>query len=148
MIGSMNGASKFSKTDGEEQQLGGIIYTKNLKLNQKIPEKIKEGRNNWLLMDKDQDYEDGDIGDTCDAVYEHINQMKSMEMPRDSLASMTKYFFCLDGETTTFFQEAVQILKARRGGDRPRKIQSAALFFTFLFLIRKRVDKINNESMT
>lgn len=32
MVGSMNGASKFTKKDGEEEQLGGTIYTKNLRL--------------------------------------------------------------------------------------------------------------------
>ena len=58
LVASMKGASKFSKSEGEAQQLGGIFYTKNLKLHQKIPEKIKEGRNIFLLMDKDKDYKD------------------------------------------------------------------------------------------
>ena len=35
MVGSMNGASKFSKSEGEAQQLGGTIFTKNLKMNKK-----------------------------------------------------------------------------------------------------------------
>ena len=51
MVGSMNGASKFTKGDGEEEQLGGTIYTKNLKIGMKMPAKIVEGRNNWLLME-------------------------------------------------------------------------------------------------
>ena len=82
----MNGASKFSKAEGEEQQLGGIIYTKNLKMNQKIPEKIREGRNNWLLMEKDIDNEDGNTGDLMDAMYEHINEIYGNKVPRDYLA--------------------------------------------------------------
>ena len=85
---SMNGASKFSKSEGEEQLLGGVIYTKNLKLNQKLPEKIKEGRNNWILMEKDQEYEEGDIGETCEADFEQINEMLGLEMPRDFLAGL------------------------------------------------------------
>ena len=86
MVGSLNGASKFSKGEGEEQLLGGIIYTKNLKLGQKIPEKIKEGRNNMILMEKNMEYETGDRGDTCDQNFELINEMSGLNMPRDYLA--------------------------------------------------------------
>ena len=75
MVSSMNGASKFSKSQEEEQELGGIIYTKNLEMNQKIPEKIREWRNEWLLVEKDKEYEDSDTGDFIDAMYEHINEM-------------------------------------------------------------------------
>ena len=53
MVGSMNTASKFSKGKGEEQQLVGTVYTKNLKRGMKMPGKIIEGRNDWLLMEKD-----------------------------------------------------------------------------------------------
>ena len=42
MVGSMNGASKFTKGEGEEQQLGGTAHTKNLKLGMKMPAKIFE----------------------------------------------------------------------------------------------------------
>ena len=152
MTGSMNGASKFSKTDGEEQILGGIIYTKNLKINEKIPPKISGGTNNWLLMDRDEEYEIADIAETCDSDYEHINQMKSIEMPRDCLASLTKYFFPNDSDSTSFFQEAhkeaVQILKARRNKWTPRKIKSAALFLSIFMLIRRRVEEENDESVS
>ena len=70
MVGSMNGASKSFICEGESQQLGGIIFTKNLKLNQKMPPKITEGRNNWLLTEKDKEYEDGDTCKTCDTDFE------------------------------------------------------------------------------
>ena len=44
MVGSMNGTSKFTKGEGGERQLGGTIYTKNLKHGMKMPAKIVEGR--------------------------------------------------------------------------------------------------------
>ena len=66
MVGSMNGASKFTKGEGEEEQLGGTIYTKNLKNVIMMPEKIVEGRNNWLLMEKNPCYEEKDMGDNCE----------------------------------------------------------------------------------
>ena len=64
MVSSMNGASKFTKGEGEEEQLGGTIYTKNLKKGMKMPQKIVEGRNNWLLMEMDPTYEEEDMGAT------------------------------------------------------------------------------------
>lgn len=66
MVGSMNGASKFTKGEGEEEQLGGTIYTKNLKNVIMMPEKIVEGKNNWLLMEKNPCYEEKDMGDNCE----------------------------------------------------------------------------------
>ena len=143
LVASMNGASKFSKSEGEEQQLGGLIYTKNLKLNQKIPDKVREGRNNFLLMDKDKDYEDGDMGELCDADYELINEMTGIEMPRDALAALNKYFFRSEGESTSFFQdchkEATEVIMARRPHWRPRKAKSTANFLSIFYLVQKEV---------
>ena len=154
LVASMNGASKFSKSEGEAQQLGGIIYTKNLKLHQKIPEKIKEGRNIFLLMDKDKDYEDGDMGELCDADFELSNEMASMDMPRDGLAGFTKYFFINEGETTSFFQdcmkEATEVIMARRPHWRPRKAKSVATLLSMFYIVQKEVtDKeVGDSSIT
>ena len=92
MVGSMNAASKFTKGDGEEEQLGGTVYTKNLKSGMKMPAKIIEGRNNWLLMEKDDTYENEDMGDNCEQNFEHCNEMSNILMPRDFLARLTRYF--------------------------------------------------------
>ena len=40
MVGSLNAASKYTKTEGEVEQLGGTIYTKNLKNGMKMPDKL------------------------------------------------------------------------------------------------------------
>ena len=106
MVGSMNAASKFTKSDGEEEQLGGTIYTKNLKTGMKMPDKIIEGRNNWLLMERDPVYEEEDMGENCEANFEHCNEMSNVKMPRDLLAGFTQYFIIPEGELLSFFQEA------------------------------------------
>ena len=72
MVGSMHAASKFTKGDGEEEQLGGTVYTKNLRVGMKMPAKIIEGRNNWLLMEKDDAYEEEDIGENCEQNFEQL----------------------------------------------------------------------------
>ena len=43
MVGSLNAASKFTKGEGEVELLGGTIFTKNLKVGMKMPQKIVEG---------------------------------------------------------------------------------------------------------
>ena len=48
-------------------------------MNQKIPEKIREGRNNLLLMEKDKDYEYGNTVDLIDAM--RNMEIKSQEIP-------------------------------------------------------------------
>ena len=106
MVGSMNGASKFTKGDGEEEQLGGTVYTKNLKTGMKMPAKIVEGRNNWLLMEKDSNYEEEDMGENCEQNFDHCNEMANILMPRDFLAGLTKYFIREEKEHLSFFQEA------------------------------------------
>ena len=92
MVGSMNAASKFTKGKGEEEQLGGTVYTKNLKDGMKMPAKIIEGRNNWLLMEKDSAYKDEDIGENCESNFDHCNEMSNIMMPQDFLAKLTRYF--------------------------------------------------------
>ena len=107
MVGSMNAASKFTKGEGEEEQLGGTVYTKNLRLGMKMPEKIIEGRNNWLLMEKDPEYEEEDMGENCASNFEHCNEMTNVNMPRDFLAKLTQYFFRVGGDLS-FFQRSIR----------------------------------------
>ena len=73
LVGAMNAASKFTKTEGEEEQLGGVIFTKNLKLGMKMPTKIVEGRNNWILMERDPSYESEDMGVNIEKMFDHCN---------------------------------------------------------------------------
>ena len=102
MVSSTYGASKDSKSVREERQLGGIIYTKNLKLSQKIPEKMRAGRMILLLMDMVEEFQDGDAAEICDAEFERVLEMTSLEMPRDFLASLTEYFFRNKEESSSF----------------------------------------------
>ena len=143
MVGSMNAASKFTKGEGEEEQLGGTVYTKNLRLGMKMPEKIIEGRNNWLLMEKDPEYEEEDMGENCASNFEHCNEMTNVNMPRDFLAKLTQYFFRVGGDLS-FFQEAQreasEIMSTRRPHWRKRKAKSASLFLSIFFLIEKEVS--------
>ena len=153
MVGSMNAASKFTKGEGEEEQLGGTIYTKNLKDGMKMPAKIIEGRNNCLLMEKDAMYEDEDMGENCESNFEHCNEMSNILMPRDFLAKLTRYFIRSENEQLSFFQEAqreaCEIMAVRRSHWRKRKSKSAALFISIFFLIEKEVaecdDPISKE---
>ena len=143
MVGSMNGASKFTKGEGEEQQLGGTIYTKNLKLGMKMPAKIVEGRNNWLLMERDPTYEEEDVGENCDQNFDHCNEMNNILMPRDFLASLVRYFIREENGEYSFFQEAqreaCEIIALKRPNWGKRKTKSAALFLSIFFLIEKEV---------
>ena len=145
MVGSMNAASKFTKTDGEEEQLGGTIFTKNLKKGMKMPQKIIEGRNNWLLMERDPDYEEEDMGDNIERNFEHCNQMSNVQMPRDFLAKLTQYFIRSEGQDLSFFQEAQreasEIMSRRRPHWGKRKAKSASLFLSIFFLVEKEVSE-------
>ena len=153
MVGSMNGASKFTKGEGEEQQLGGTVYTKNLKSGMKMPAKIIEGRNNWLLMERDSAYEDEEMGENCERNFDHCNEMSSNNMPRDFLAKLTRYFIREENESLSFFQkaqlEACEIMSCRRPHWGKRKAKSASLFLSIFFLIEKEVaesgDPISKE---
>ena len=149
MVGSMNAASKFTKGDGEEEQLGGTVYTKNLSVGMKMPAKIIEGRNNWLLMEKDDTYEEEDIGENCEQNFEHCNEMTSVMMPRDFLAKLTRYFIREEGQQLSFFQEAqreaCEIMNTRRPHWRKRKSKSASLFLSMFFLLEKEVSEANDD---
>ena len=145
----MNAASKFTKGEGEEEQLGGTVYTKNLKDGMKMPAKIIEGRNNWLLMEKDTAYEDEDIGENCESNFDHCNEMSNIMMPRDFLAKLTRYFIRVEGESMSFFQdaqrEACEIMVHWRPHWRKRKSKSGALFISVFFLIEKEVAESEDE---
>ena len=149
MVSSMNGASKFTKGEGEEEQLGGTIYTKNLKKGMKMPQKIVEGRNNWLLMEMDPTYEEEDMGDNCESNFEHCNEMMNVNMPRDFLARLTQYFIRGEKEDLSFFQEAqreaCEVMSKRRPHWRKRKAKSAALFLSIFFLIEKEVSESQDD---
>ena len=151
VVGSMNGASKFTKKDGEEEQLGGTIYTKNLRLGMKMPEKIVEGRNNWLLMEKDPSYKDEDMGESCMNNFDHCNEMASINMPRDILAKLTRYFIRDSDSELSFFQEAQreasEIMSSHRPHWRKRKAKSASLFLSIFFLIEKEVAESIDENV-
>ena len=56
-----------------------------------------QGRCNWLLMEKDPNYEHENIGDNCETDVEHIHEMAGMDMPRDFLTGLTKYFIPNEG---------------------------------------------------
>ena len=145
----MNAASKFTKGDGEEEQLGGTVFTKNLKLGMKMPKKIVEGRNNWLLMEKDLAYEEEDIGQNCESNFEHCNEMANVLMPRDFLAGLTKYFIKDDGQHLTYFQEAqleaCEVFAHRRPLWRKRKSKSSALWLSMFSLVEKEVEECEDE---
>ena len=151
MVASMNGASKFTKKDGEEEMLGGIIFTKNLKLGMKMPEKIREGRNNWLLMEKDPTYEDEEMGESWESNFEYCNEMSSNFMPRDFLAALTRHFIRVSDTELSFFQEAhreaSEIMSKQRPHYRKRKAKSSSLFISIYFLIEKEVDDSCDEAV-
>ena len=148
LVGAMNAASKFTKTEGEEEQLGGVIFTKNLKLGMKMPTKIVEGRNNWILMKRDPSYESEDMGVNIEKMFDHCNRMCDVKMPRDFLAKLTQYFFRAEDQDLTFFQEAQreasEIVSARRPHWGKRKVKSGSLFISIFFLIDKEVAECDD----
>lgn len=131
--------------------MGGVIYTKNLQHNQKMPKKIIEGRNNWILMERDTESEGRDTDDNCEADFEQINEMLGLEMPRDFLAGLSKYFFRSEGEENSFFQEAqkeaIAIFHERLPHWRPRKVKSASTFLSIFFLVEREVTESNDETV-
>ena len=118
-----------------------------------MPDKIIEGRNNWLLMEKDDTYEEEDMGENCESNFNHCNEMSNCLMPRDFLAKLTRYFIRSDHDQLSFFQEAqreaCEIMSSRRPHWRKRKSKSAALFISIFLLIEKEVaeceDSISKE---
>ena len=66
--------------------------------------------------------------------------MTNVNMPRDFLAKLTKYFF-REGETLSFFQEAhreaAELMATGRPHWRKRKAKSASLFLSIFYLIEK-----------
>ena len=64
LVGSMQAASKNAVTHGETKKYGGLIFTKNIDpTNQKMPDKVIQGRLTWLNVRKCLEYEQEEIGE-------------------------------------------------------------------------------------
>ena len=57
LVGSLQAGTKVTKSGGKLEKLGGLIITKNFNPNQKMADKIIQGRANILIMDPDPEHE-------------------------------------------------------------------------------------------
>ena len=104
-------------------------------------------------MEKDETYEEEDMGENCESNFDHCNEMSNCLMPRDFLAKLTRYFIRSDCDQLSFFQEvqreACEIMSSRRPHWRKKKSKSAALFISIFLLIEKEAaecdDSISKE---
>ena len=49
-------------------------------------------------MRSDPSYESEEMETNLESMFDHVNEMGNTDMPRDFLASLTKYFFKENGE--------------------------------------------------
>ena len=102
-----------------------------------------------MHMRMDPSYEAEEMETNMESMFEHVNEMLSTDMPRDFLASMSKYFFREEGEKFSMFQkmqrEAVLLLEQSRPHWRKRKQKSASQFLTMFYLVEKEVLESEDE---
>lgn len=150
LVGSLNAASKYTIGRGKMQKLCGLIITKNIDPDrQKMPAKIVEGRLNWLNMRMDPDYEMEEMETNMENMFDHVNEMTNTDMPRDFLASLSKYFFREEGEKLSGFQkkqmEACLYLEQRRPHWRKRKSNASSQFLSIFYILEDEVMESNDE---
>ena len=92
LVGSLNAAAKNTVSKGTQQKIAGLIITKNLRHQEKWEQKVLTGRLVWLLMSPSSHHFDQDMEDNYDSVAEHIQAMRSSDMPRDFLGRLTRWF--------------------------------------------------------
>ena len=72
-----------------------------------------------------------------------------MDMPRDFLAGLSKYFFRGDGEKLSIFQkyqtEACLLLEQRRPHWRKRKVNASSQFLSIFYLLEQEVIESNDQ---
>ena len=97
----------------------------------------------------DPEYEAEEMETNLESMFEHVNQMSNTDMPRDFLASLSKYFFRESGEKFTAFQkfhtEACLLLEQRRPHWRKRKGKSASQFVSLFYLLENEVMKSGDQ---
>ena len=100
-------------------------------------------------MRSDPTYESEEMETNLESMFDHVNEMGNTDMPRDFLASLTKYFFKENGEKFTRFQryqtEACLYLEQRRPHWRKRKAKSASLFLSIYFILEQEMLESNDE---
>ena len=100
-------------------------------------------------MRSDPSYESEEMETNLESMFDHVNEMGNTDMPRDFLASLTKYFFKENGEKFTKFQkfqtEACLYLEHRRPHWRKRKAKSASLFLSIFFILEQEMLESNDE---
>ena len=100
-------------------------------------------------MRSDPTYESEEMETNLESMFDHVNEMSNTDMPRDFLASLSKYFFKENGEKFTTFQkfqtEACLYLEQRRPHWRKRKAKSASLFLSIFFILEQEMLESNDE---
>lgn len=150
LVGSLNAASKYTIGRGKMQKLCGLIITKNIDPDrQKMPAKITEGRLNWLNMRMDPQYEMEEMETNMENMFDHVNEMSNTDMPREFLASLSKYFFREEGEKLSGFQkkqmEACLYLEQRRPHWRKRKANASSQFLSIFYILEDEVMSSNDQ---
>ena len=145
LVGSLNAAAKNTVTKGAQEKIAGLIITKNLKQKEKWELKVLSGRLVWLLMSPASLHFEEDMEDNYDSVAEHVQAMRSSDMPRDFLSRLVRWFIPVGHGSLVpyqdFHKEGSIILKSLFTAWGPRKLKSNAHLFAAYKMIESEVKE-------
>ena len=149
VMDSFNGATKTTIGRGKEEKLAGQILTFNIKPEEKIPEKIDEGRLFLQLYEQVSDTQC--LEDIYDKKTAFKVAMNDPGLPRDFLAKVSRRFSQSQGQKSEFqiFHKTALLLLAQIKPDYDsRKLECYALTLAMFLIIEKEVQEANDEIVT
>ena len=149
VMDSFNGATKTTIGRGKEEKLAGQILTFNIKPEEKIPEKIDEGRLFLQLYEKVNDSQC--LEDIYDEKTAFKVAMNDAGLPRDFLAKVSSRFCQGPGLKSEFqicHKTALLLLAQIKPEYDNRKLECYALTLAMFLIIEKEVQEANNETVT
>ena len=143
LVGSLQAGNKVTKSGGELEKLGGLVITKNFDTDQKVADKVIQGRANILVMDPDPDHEQLEAETLSNFHAEHVNALASVFKPLDFVARLYKNFFKLEGAAFTKYQdfqvESTEIISNMVPEWRNRKSNAFAHFISTYTMVGVKV---------
>ena len=149
IMDSFNGATKTTIGRGKEDKLAGQILTFNIKPEERIPEKIDEGRLFLQLYEKQMDVQS--LEDIYDEKTAFKAAMNDPGVPRDFLAKVACRFIQKPGQKSEFqihHKTALLLLAQVKPDYDSRKLECYALPLAMFLLLEKEVLEKEDETVT
>ena len=149
LVGSYNAGAKVTISRGTSEKVGGLCQTKNWKKNEKIEEKIVEGR--AIIFNMEKVYKkDLDVSNKYDMRTSHLQSMDNGRLPRDYMASFVGHFTFDDlEEQETHFQKvhkiACELISEVKPQYEDRRLFAQALLLAMFLLLQSDVEKLDDE---